>query len=179
MKVRQLLKDVIDFHIHPGPDPFARLADSYEIAWMAQRYGMKAVVLKTQHYMGASTAIMLERLIPGIRIFGGLCLENAVGGLNPRAVEVAIACGAKVVWMPFLDSSWNYELYQKGPQGTAPGTYNVAKALVTQRGDQRRRLKISKNGHVLPEVEEILQLIEKRQTEKPAENPAEPAPAVQ
>lgn len=78
MKVRELRKDVIDFHAYPGPDPSSRLA---------QRYGMKAIILKTQHYMGVATALVLERLIPGIRIFGGLCPERAVGGLKPRALE--------------------------------------------------------------------------------------------
>jgi len=37
-----------------------------------------------------------------VRTFGGLALNHSVGGLNPVAVETAIAFGARQIWMPTL-----------------------------------------------------------------------------
>jgi hypothetical protein len=37
-------------------------------------------------------------------VFGGICCDFEVGGLNPAAVEVALRTGAKVVWMPTFSS---------------------------------------------------------------------------
>jgi predicted metal-dependent phosphotriesterase family hydrolase len=34
-----------------------------------------------------------------LKVFGSIALNSPVGGLNPKAVEVAIGFGAKVVWM--------------------------------------------------------------------------------
>src|SRR5690606_26026940 len=37
-----------------------------------------------------------------IPVFGGLALNHTVGGLNPVAVETAIAFGARQIWMPTI-----------------------------------------------------------------------------
>src|SRR5207244_3864243 len=39
-----------------------------------------------------------------LRVFGGICCDHEVGGLNPAAVEVALRTGARVVWMPTFSS---------------------------------------------------------------------------
>src|SRR5262249_1423302 len=39
-----------------------------------------------------------------LRVFGGICCDFEVGGLNPAAVEVALRTGARVVWMPTFSS---------------------------------------------------------------------------
>jgi hypothetical protein len=39
-----------------------------------------------------------------IRVFGGICCDREVGGINPAAVEAALATGARVAWLPTLSS---------------------------------------------------------------------------
>jgi hypothetical protein len=35
----------------------------------------------------------VRKQVPGIKVFGGITLNGAVGGLNPRAVELNEAAG--------------------------------------------------------------------------------------
>jgi hypothetical protein len=43
--------------------------------------------------------------VEGVRVFGGLALNEAVGGLNPAAVEAALAVGARQIWMPTISAA--------------------------------------------------------------------------
>src|SRR5438105_5235 len=68
------LTGTIDFHLHTAPDVRPRKLDDFEAARQAAARGM--------------------------RVFGGLALNAPVGGLNPAAVEIALAMGAAQIWMP-------------------------------------------------------------------------------
>lgn len=156
---RDLIKGRIDFHIHPGPDPYPRVATAMEIAYLARNAGMKAVVLKCFEAMTPQLAETLEEALPGIKVVGGVCMEGAVGGINPRAVEMAIRAGAKVVWMPSLDSSHNLEVaeaYQRS--GREKSTLHHMNGILG-RSDPRAKLRVTRNGEILPEVKEILEMV--------------------
>jgi hypothetical protein len=60
---------------------------------------MKAIVLKSHSYT-AAVAIIVNQLVPGIKVVGSICLNYEVGGLNYHAVQNAAGLGAKIVWMP-------------------------------------------------------------------------------
>src|SRR5690606_15231631 len=131
------IEGVIDVHWHAGPATFQsidRSLDALDAVRSAQRYGMRAIVIK-QHYLEtASWAYLISRMVPGIQIFGGVALNRSVGGLNPVAVEnVATFPGGfgRVVYFPTFES----EHYNPGSPVAVP---------------------ISKNGELLPEVYEIL-----------------------
>ncbi len=103
--VTELMNGSIDFHIHVSPDPFVeRIADANEVALQAKNVGMKGVVLKSHTYPTAPLAHMARKAVEGIEIIGSLTLNDGVGGINPRAVEVSAKMGARVVWMPTLSS---------------------------------------------------------------------------
>jgi hypothetical protein len=40
-----------------------------------------------------------------MQVFGGLALNHTVGGLNPVAVETAVAFGARQIWMPTIHAA--------------------------------------------------------------------------
>lgn len=101
----------IDVHIHTFPDVFPRLADDLEVARAARDAGMAAVVLKSPHEPTVSRAYLVNRVVPGIRAFGGIVLNNAVGGINPTAVETWLRLGAKQVWMPTIDADFHARVY--------------------------------------------------------------------
>jgi hypothetical protein len=42
--------------------------------------------------------------VPGVEVVGALALNQAVGGMNALAVEIAAREGARIVWMPTVDS---------------------------------------------------------------------------
>ena len=51
--------------------------------------------------------MILEKLFPetGVKLFSGIALNNASGGINPHAVNHAINIGAKIVWLPTLSAA--------------------------------------------------------------------------
>jgi len=100
-----LIHGAIDMHCHHGPDPHRkRSVDAEEAAREADAIGMRALVLKSHAYPTGPIAILMQKQVAQLRVFGGICCDFEVGGLNPAAVEVALRTGAKVVWMPTFSS---------------------------------------------------------------------------
>jgi hypothetical protein len=136
------LDGIIDMHAHVGPATqlsISRTLDAIEAAQLAQRHGMRALVFK-QHYLEtASWAYLVSRMVPDIKLFGGIALNRSVGGLNPNAVEqVATFAGGfgRIVFMPTFES----EHYNPNSPIAVP---------------------ISKNGQLLPAVYEVLKVVAK------------------
>ena len=102
---RELVVGAIDMHCHHGPDPHrARSGDAAEAVAEAEALGMAGVVLKSHAYPTGPIAILMQKTVKRLRVFGGICCDHEVGGLNPAAVEVALRTGARVVWMPTFSS---------------------------------------------------------------------------
>lgn len=98
------LKGAVDLHLHSGPSEKNRRVDFLEAARDADEVGMKAVVFKPLFFPTIDAAYLTQKIYPALKIFGGIILDRAVGGLEPAVVEWAIKCGAKVVWMPVFDA---------------------------------------------------------------------------
>jgi hypothetical protein len=94
------LAGLIDMHIHTAPDVRPRYADDIQTVREAKEAGMAAVLIKSHQTLTSDRAKIAEDYVSGIRVFGGLALNDAVGGLNPFAVEAAIKMGAKEIWLP-------------------------------------------------------------------------------
>jgi hypothetical protein len=100
-----LVVGAIDLHCHHGPDPHrARSVDAAEAVTEAEAMGLGAVVLKSHAYPTGPVALLMQKTVERLRVFGGICCDHEVGGLNPAAVEVALRTGAKIVWMPTFSS---------------------------------------------------------------------------
>lgn len=99
------LTGVIDLHVHAGPDVRERKMGALELAQAAREAGMRALLFKNHHAPTVIAARLLEQAVPGVRVFGGLALNESVGGLNPAAVEAALKMGAAEVWLPTLDAA--------------------------------------------------------------------------
>ena len=95
------LTGAIDLHVHTGPDVVERKQDDHEMVADAQAAGMAAVLIKSHVTLTADRASLAGRG-GKIRVFGGVVLNQHVGGLNPVAAETAIELGAKQIWMPTL-----------------------------------------------------------------------------
>ncbi|MDQ1456204.1 MAG: hypothetical protein QOH28_1824 [Actinomycetota bacterium] len=127
------LTGAADLHCHFGPDPHrARSVDAFEAASEAGAAGHRAVVLKSHDSPTPSLAWAVQREVgDAISVFGGICCDREVGGVNPAAVEVALGLGARIVWLPTLSSRQDFEngvAAQLGIPG--PGI------VVTDRDDQ-------------------------------------------
>ena len=100
-KLREMVKGTIDIHIHTGPSTFfPRLMDDYEIAQDAQKAGLRAIVLKSHFSPTTVRAAVMNKLFENIEVFGGIALNQSIGGLNLEAVRVALKQGCKIIFMP-------------------------------------------------------------------------------
>jgi hypothetical protein len=103
--IDELLKGSIDMHIHPGPTGGPCRLDALEAARQAKQAGMRGFVIKSHSYTAAAVAIIVNQLVPDVQVFGSVCLDYEIGGLNFHAVQNAAVFGAKVVWMPTFSST--------------------------------------------------------------------------
>lgn len=95
------LTGAIDLHVHSAPDVYPRLLDDLEVVQAAEDAGMRAILLKSHHTLTADRAGLAKKQV-GIAVHGGLALNLTVGGINPVAVETALAFGARQIWMPTI-----------------------------------------------------------------------------
>jgi hypothetical protein len=138
------LTGAADLHCHFGPDAHReRSVDALEAARDAAAAGHTAVVLKSHDYPTAALAAIVDRVVDGVRVFGGICCDREVGGVNPAAVETALRLDAKIVWLPTLTSRQD-QLNGVGEQLGIPGPG------ISVTGD---------DGALLPETREVLDLV--------------------
>jgi Family of unknown function (DUF6282) len=84
------LTGAADLHCHFGPDAHReRSVDALEAARDAAAAGHAALVLKSHDYPTAALATVVDQMVDGVRVFGGICCDYDVGGVNPAAVETA------------------------------------------------------------------------------------------
>lgn len=115
----EVLKDGIDTHVHTGPSVIERKLDDLEMAQQAKEAGMKGVVLKIHEGCSCARAYLAKKMT-GINVYGGLCLNSSVGGLNPAAVETSLKMGAKIVWLPTL-SAYEHRQFFSSTEGAKFG----------------------------------------------------------
>ncbi|MGH7773479.1 MAG: DUF6282 family protein [Candidatus Binatia bacterium] len=113
------LDGAIDLHVHSYPCVFQRRVDDRQAAQAAADAGMAAMMLKCHHESTVSRAYLIQKEFPNLKIFGGVVLNQFVGGINPAAAEVALRLGGKEVWMPTIDAAHHIEVHG------ARGSYDV------------------------------------------------------
>ena len=125
------LTGAADLHCHFGPDAHReRSVDALDAARDAAAAGHAALVLKSHDYPTAALATIVDRVVDGVRVFGGICCDREVGGVNPAAVETALRIGAKIVWLPTLSSRQD----QLNGIGQALGIPGPGLSVVDERG---------------------------------------------
>jgi Family of unknown function (DUF6282) len=122
-EVAALLVGAVDLHCHSGPAAMPRVLDHHEAMMDCAAAGFRALLYKDHYYLGVPHALILEKLFPdtGVRLFSGLVLNNANGGINPHAVDHAASIGAKIIWMPTV-SAENHIAQLTGQGKTFPKT---------------------------------------------------------
>ena len=139
------LVGTIDMHVHAAPDTASRSVNDFELAQKAKELGMRGVVTKNHEFITNDRAYLVRQIIPGIEVFGGIVLNESVGGINPEAVAQMIkftgGCG-KIVWLPTHGSA-NH------------------KSFFAKKADAGGIRVIDASGGVVPELRKVLKLIAK------------------
>jgi hypothetical protein len=139
-----------DLHVHSSPDLFPRVADDAQVVTDAARQGFAGLVMKNHFEGTASRAALAARAAPGVKVYGGIVLNRAVGGVNPHAVEVALRLGARIVWMPTLDAECHRRAFGFG--GGFP-------AQASGLEGQTPGIAIVRDGALVPEARETMALV--------------------
>jgi hypothetical protein len=98
-----MIHGAIDLHVHAGPDVRPRKMSAVELVRAAQAAGMRGLLLKNHHAPTVLQASALAECYAGFAVFGGIVLNEAVGGYNTGAVLASLQMGASAVWMPTLN----------------------------------------------------------------------------
>ncbi len=126
------LQGVVDLHVHSAPDSGPRSIDALQVARIARDAGMRALLLKNHYAPTAGLAFLVERAVPGIRVFGGIALNSSMG-MNAIAVEhMARTTGGhgRVVWMPTFDSEHYHHVLRPNPDRVPVSENGVLLAAV-------------------------------------------------
>ncbi len=115
---------VVDTHYHVGPELIVRRYDVKALADVAAPFGA-TLVLKNHTYPTTPLAALARRRFDA-NFFGGVVLNNFVGGLNPQAIEGAVSGNRAhvedpaddpspiVVWMPTVHAKSHIDTHGFG-----------------------------------------------------------------
>jgi hypothetical protein len=141
------LEGMYDLHIHPAPSIQRRKFTALEAVKHANGERMAGVLFLDHTYNTTMMADTINEMGFQTKVFGCIMLNEAVGGLNPSVVEIALALGTKQIQMPTYSSKAHYDAYGDD-QKIFP---------------YKKRLKpisiLDEHGRLKPEVEEILELM--------------------
>ncbi len=152
-RATEFWRGAIDLHCHVNPHvrPEIHAQSALEYARQARDVGMQAILLKDIGPPTTGTAAVVNQLVEGIQVFGSLVLNRCNGGLNPQAVFTAFnhGDGARIIFMPTGDSRHHAQKRERFYAGVNPPL------------SPDEAITIFRNGQIVPEVHEILDLIAK------------------
>jgi len=150
---REALRGAVDLHVHPGPSPFPRRIGIVEAAQQAAAMGFRAIVVKSHHHSMVTDVLASRAALEAlpVRVFAGIALNNQVGGLNPYAVETALAMGGKVVWFPTIAAAKHIRAHHH---------YRFPSSSLQLRPDEPVPL-LTEDGRLRPQAYEVLELIKR------------------
>ena len=103
-QARVLVRGAYDLHVHVAPDVPQRRIDDVALAHRFAELGLAGFALKSHYTSTAERAQVVSTVVQGVEVVGTLTLNQPVGGMNALAVEIAAREGARIVWMPTVDS---------------------------------------------------------------------------
>jgi len=142
------LHGAIDLHIHAGPSVAPRSVDGIELFRETQKAGYEAFIIKEHYIPSVFEAQLINKHLRqegDPMAYGGVVLNNSIGGLNLMAVDAACCAGGKFVCLPTV-SAQNHQAHQPGK---FPGSGNMTVP-------EKSLYYLDESGELLPEVVEVL-----------------------
>ncbi|MDQ7910150.1 DUF6282 family protein [Phytohabitans sp. ZYX-F-186] len=149
--IHKVLHGLVDLHCHSGPNPFPRRFDHAEAARDGERLQMRAILVKSHHHNTVMDLLAMGDRLRAARteVFGGIALNNQVGGVNPFAVELSLRMGGKAVWFPTVSSAQHIAYHHAGG-GFPKSTVELSTELVEILGA---------DGELVPAARRVLDLV--------------------
>lgn len=109
--MKHVLEQAYDLHVHAGPSTMKRAYDALDAIRIADGAQMKGLLFLDHSTPTTGLATILNRLDYTTKAFGAIMLNQAVGGLNPAAVEAALQMGVRMVQMPTYSAASHLQKY--------------------------------------------------------------------
>jgi Family of unknown function (DUF6282) len=148
MEPESLVRGAVDLYNHANPDLLPRHFNDIGMARVAQSAGVSAVVHR-HHYVATDDRAAMASDETGFCVLGAIELGDAVG-MNPWAVELALAGGACWVSLPTLSAA----AFRPGLARMTTSPYQ--KALTFGPGELRC---LDGTGQLVPAVRAVLDLV--------------------
>jgi hypothetical protein len=160
-RARDLVRGGYDLHVHISPDVVERRIDDVALARRFEEVGLAGFVLKSHYLSTAERASVVRGVVPGIRAMGAIVMNRAVGGMNPLAVEIAAREGARIVWMPTVDSVVEQEhLAAAEASGAKVPVWAKVQLELRERGIESDPVPaVTDGGDLLPETRAVLRVV--------------------
>ncbi|MFG1922078.1 DUF6282 family protein [Cryptosporangium sp. NPDC048952] len=159
---RELVRGAYDTHVHVAPDIMERRIDDVTLARRLRDVGMAGVVLKSHYAPTAERAEVVRGVVREVDTVGAITLNASVGGLNPVAVEIAGRQGARVVWLPTVDSANQRSCQAQAPEGAIPPMWAQVQQELADQGILAPAIAVvDSRGKVVPELLNVLSLVAK------------------
>jgi len=160
-RAQELVRGGFDLHVHISPDVVERRIDDVALARRFVEVGLAGFVLKSHYLSTAERAAVVRGVVSGATALGAIVLNGAVGGMNPLAVEIAAREGARIVWMPTVDSVVEQEhLAAAEASGVPVPVWAKVQLELRERGIESEPVPaVAEGGRVLPETQAVLGVI--------------------
>ena len=157
---RALVSGAYDTHVHVAPDVMERRIDDLGLARRCAEVGLAGFVLKSHYVTTAERATVVRNAVPGVDVLGAITLNGSMGGMNPAAVEVAGRLGARIVWMPTVDSHNQRTSTAEDLPGARPAMWGALQADLHAQGIVPDIVEVvDEGGAVLETVRQVLRVI--------------------
>lgn len=156
-KMKDIMEGYIDLHLHAGPSVAAREVDAGDMALEdAAEYGYKAFVVKDHLFPTMMSAKLVEKHLckDGLKVFGGIALNNSTGLFNLKAVDTAYEMGAKFIYMPTISAARHIEAHSGGGHFAGAGKAAVDEVPVTY---------VDNQGELIDEAKAIIDYVAERE----------------
>jgi len=154
MPSQSTIKNGIDLHTHCSPSIFPRKLTVWEMVQEAKENQLGGIVLKSHESSTSEQAAVINMAQSKVPVYGGIVLNEFVGGLNPASVDVSLKMGGKFVWMPTISSKQHIEHFS-GKEGRL--FQGIDDLFHSNKGISL----LNQSGKLKSEVYEILHLIKK------------------
>lgn len=159
-RARALVAGAYDTHVHVAPDVMARRIDDVDLAYRCAEVGLAGFVLKSHYVTTAERAAVVRKVVPDVDVLGAITLNGAMGGINPVAVEVAGRLGARIVWLPTVDSGNQRRSTVTDLPGAKPAMWGAFQANLHAQGIVPDVVEVvDDEGVVLDRVRQVLRVI--------------------
>ena len=147
---RDILKGILDIHVHAGPSVANRQVDAADMLKEAVVAGYRGFLVKDHYFPSCMGVKMVQEHCDaqGVEIYSSMCLNNSMGLFNLMALDAAINMGAKIIYFPTV-SSKNHIDHHKGNFAGA-GKMSTPETPVVY---------VDENGVMDPAAVEVLKLM--------------------